>query len=92
MRSKTRLSITIDTETYGQLQAMAQRHGFAGAGEMVGALVRVLLDRLDEAGRCRYDLSYDDWKYIDGMFDEMSQAQGTPYGIAPMRRRKKRID
>lgn len=91
MRSRKRVNISIDPKTYERLQGIKQKHGFSNVCELVVAFVNILLDRMEVADKRKYDLSDDDGKYIDEMFDDLGHVQRTPNGDVPVRHRTKRL-
>lgn len=90
MSGRKRVNISIDPKTYERLQGIRQEHGFSNVCELVVAFVHILLDRMEAAGKRKYDLPEDDGAYIDEMFDELGHVQRTPNGDAPVRRHPKR--
>ncbi|WP_294610906.1 hypothetical protein [uncultured Bacteroides sp.] len=91
MGNRKRVNISIDPQTYEKLQRIKQEYGFSNACELVVAFVHILLDRVEEAGKRKYDLPNDDGRYIDRMFDDLGHIQPTPDGNAPVRHHTKRI-
>lgn len=85
------MNISIDLHTYHQLQNIKRAYGFGSLCELVVALVHILLDRMEEASKRKYDMPYDDGRYIDEMFDDLGHVQRTPDGDAPVRRHAKRL-
>lgn len=77
MRRKKRLSVTVDIVTYERLESLRHKHGFNSLCELVGAMVHVLMDRMEDAEQRKYDLPEDEGRYIDTMFDELSNIQHT---------------
>ncbi len=85
------MNISITAETYERLQRLKRAYGFGNTCELVVAVIRLLLDRVDAAANRRYELPDDDGKYIDEMFDELGHAQRTPDGDAPVRRHSRKL-
>lgn len=91
MSGRKRVNISIDPQTYERLQGIKQGYGFSNVCELVVAFVHILLDRMEAAGKRKYDLPEDDGAYIDEMFDDLGHVQRTPNGDAPVRRHTKRM-
>ena len=85
MSDRKRVNISIDPATYAKLQQLRQAYGFANVCEVVVAIVHILIDRVEQADKRRYDLPEDDGQYIDGMFDELAHHQPEPDGMVPVR-------
>lgn len=47
MNRRRRINVSIDSDTYNRLLQLQERHGFKTSGEIVAALVHILLDRLE---------------------------------------------
>ena len=83
--------MSVDARTYDRLRRVQATYRFRNLCELVGAMARVMLDRLESRERQRYDLPEDDGRYIDGMFDELGRAEREPDGTVPVRRHRKTI-
>lgn len=85
MSNRRRVNISVDPATYAKLNQLKQAYGFSNVCELVVALVHILLDRMEDAERRKYDLPEDDGAYIDEMFDELGHVYRTPDGTVPVR-------
>ena len=83
--------MSIDSDTYDRLRRVQTVYRFRNLCELVTAMARVMLDRLESRERRRYDLPDDDARYIDSMFDELGSAERTPDGAVPVRHHRKTI-
>lgn len=91
MSNRRRVNISVDPQTYDKLQLLKARHGYKNACELVVAFVHILIDRLEEADKRKYDLPDDDGAYIDNMFEDLGHVQRTPDGTVPVRHNKRKI-
>lgn len=91
MSSRKRVNISIDPQTYEKLQSIKQAHGFSSVCELVVSFVNILLDRMEAAGKRKYDLPEEDGQYIDEMFDELGHVERTPNGDVPVRHHNKKL-
>lgn len=91
MSSRKRVNISIDPQTYEKLQSIKQAHGFSNVCELVVSFVNILLDRMEVAGKRKYDLPEEDGQYIDEMFDELGHVERTPNGDVPVRHHHKKL-
>lgn len=83
--------MSVDARTYDRLRRVQATYRFRNLCELVTAMARVMLDRLESRERQRYDLPDDDARYIDSMFDELGRAEREPDGTVPVRRHRKTI-
>lgn len=91
MSNRKRVSISLDPATYNKLQRVRQEHGFKNLCELVVAFAHILLDRMEVAEERKYDLPEDDGRYIDSMFDDLSNTQRVPDGTVPVRHNSKKL-
>lgn len=91
MSNRKRINISVDPLTYEALRRLQEAYGFNSLCELVVSLAHLLLDRVSEGARGRYDIPEDDEAYIAKMFDDFGHSQRTPDGNAPVRRHSKRI-
>lgn len=75
MNKRRRINVSIDSDTYNRLLQLQERRGFKTSGEIVAALVHILLDRLEAPPGREYDLPEDDGEYINRMFEDLGLAQ-----------------
>lgn len=91
MSNRKRVNISVDPQTYAKLQLLKAQYGYKNACELVVAFVHILIDRLEDADKRKYDLPEDDGAYIDGMFDDLGHVQRTPDGTVPVRHNNRKI-
>lgn len=91
MSNRKRVNISLDPATYDKLQRVRQEHGFKNLCELVVAFAHILLDRMEVAGKRKYDLPEDDGRYIDAMFDDLSNVHRVPDGTVPVRHNNKKL-
>lgn len=91
MGNRKRVNMSVDSDTYDRLLHVKAAYRFRNLCELVTAMARVMLDRLETRERRRYDLPDDDARYIDSMFDELGRAEREPDGTVPVRRHRKTI-
>ena len=87
MSNRKRVNISIDSATYDKLQRLVIDYGFKNICELLVSMVHILLDRMQDTSKRKYDLPEDDGKYIDTMFDELGHVERTPNGEVPVTRR-----
>lgn len=92
MRKTRRLCVRVDEETHEKLSRIVEKFGFSSKSELLLSLLHLLLDRMSDADKRRFDLPYDDARYIDEMFDDLGNSMPTPNGEAPKRRNRRNID
>ena len=85
------MNISLDPATYDKLQRVRQEHGFKNLCELVVAFAHILIDRMEVAKDRKYDLPEDDGRYIDLMFDDLSNTQRVPDGTVPVRHNNKKL-
>jgi hypothetical protein len=83
MKSRRRINVSVDPETYEKLQQLTAEYNFKNACELLVSFAHILLDRMEAADKRRYDLPDDDGQYIDAMFDDLGHVQPTPAGEVP---------
>lgn len=91
MSNRKRVNISVDPMTYEKLQLLKEQYGFKNSCEIVVALLNILLDRLEDKGKRKYDIPEDDGDYITGMFDDLGHVERTPDGSVPVRHNRRRI-
>lgn len=92
MNNRKRVNISLDPATYDKLQRVRQEHGFKNLCELVVAFAHILLDRMEAAGKRKYDLPEDDGQYIDSMFDDLAHVHRVPDGTVPVRHNNKKLE
>lgn len=85
MSNRKRVNISVDSYTHERLRQLKEKYGYKSVCQLVVAFAHILIDRLEEVGRRKYDLPEDDGAYIDNMFDELGHVQRTPDGTVPVR-------
>lgn len=91
MSNRKRVNISLDPYTYEKLQQVQREHRFKNLCEMLTALAHILIDRMEVAGKRKYDLPEDDGRYIDLMFDDLSNVHRVPDGTVPVRHNSKKL-
>ena len=91
MSNRKRVNISLDPETYEKLQQVQREHRFKNLCEMLTALAHILIDRMEVVAKRRYDIPEDDGRYIDSMFEDLSNNQRVPDGTVPVRHNSKKI-
>lgn len=91
MSNRKRINISVDPQTYGKLQKLIKSYGFKNCCELMCSFAHILLDRMEVADQCKYDLPEDDGQYIDSMFEDLGHVERTPDGIVPVRRHAKKL-
>lgn len=91
MSNRKRVNISLDPATYDKLQRVRQEHGFKNLCELVVAFAHILIDRMEVAGKRKYDLPEDDGQYIDSMFDDLAHVHRVPDGTVPVRHNNKKL-
>ena len=87
---RKRVNISIDEQTYNDLQKLRKTYGFKNACEVVVAFVHILLDRTRKAEERIYDLPKQDGEYIDGMFEDLENFEHTPNNTNPPKQTRNR--
>lgn len=75
MSDRKRINISVDPETYAQLNRLKDEYGFKNLCELVVAFSHILIDRVKPVDKRSYDLPDDDGQYIDSMFDDLAGAE-----------------
>lgn len=75
---RKRIGISIDAETYKQLDSLMRLYHYKSIGELLVSLAHILADRLSPPDRRRYDLPDEDREYIRDMFEELEEADRRP--------------
>lgn len=89
MKTRRRINVSVDPDTYDGLQKLTKAYKFKNACELLVSFAHILLDRMEKANRRRYDLPDDDGRYIDDMFNDLSNSQREPTGSVPVRHNNK---
>lgn len=85
------MNISIDPNTYERLNRIKNTYGFGNLCELIVSFAHILIDRMEDVEKRRYDLPDDDGAYIDGMFDELGHVERTPDGTVPVRHNSKKL-
>lgn len=91
-KDRRRINLSIDVDTYRELQLAQRAYGFRNTCEIVTSLVRVFVDRQRAKDMQVYDLSESDAEYIDGMFSSLSDVEPQPVGEVPVRHNNKSLN
>ncbi len=89
-KGRRRVNLSLDPASYDRLCRIQREYGFKNPCEMLAAMARILIGRLDPEGGRTPDLPEDDWRYIDGMFAELGDAEKRD-GAVPARRKSRHI-
>lgn len=81
--------MSVDPDTYDGLQKLTKAYKFKNTCELLVSFAHILLDRMEKANRRKYDLPDDDGRYIDNMFNDLSNSQREPTGSVPVRHNNK---
>ena len=91
MSNRRRVNISVDPVTYDKLQQLKSQYGFKSNCELVVAFLHMLFDRLENPCIIKHDISEDEEKYIEKMFEEFGHVESTPDGVVPVRRNSTHI-
>ncbi len=91
-KKRKRINLSIDLETYRELEIVQESYGFRSLCEIVTSLVKVFVDRQRCNDMRRVDIVEDDAKYIDDMFSELSDSESQPVGEVPVRHNNKSLN
>lgn len=69
---RKRIYLSVDDNTYNQLNKFAKTNGFKNECELVMSMVHIYLDRLKNSDDRLYDMPQEDGEYIDNMFVDMA--------------------
>ncbi len=84
------MNLSLDPASYDRLRKIQREYGFGSPCELLTAMAHILVGRLDPEGGRSPDLPEDDWRYIDGMFEELGNAEKRD-GVVPVRRKARHV-
>ena len=85
------MNLSLSPEDYAKLQQATKEYKFKNLCELMVALAHIFIDRMEEAGRRKYDPPEDVGGYIDSMFKDLGNTHRLPDGTVPIRHKCRRL-
>ena len=91
-KNRKRITISLDVETYEELQKMCKQYGVDNCPTLLVAFSHLLIDCMTDADKRRLNMADGDRAYLAAKFDDMGHYIKQPDGTVPIRGHKIDID
>ena len=91
-QKRKRINVSLDIETYEELQRMCRLYGVGSCPTLLVAFAHLLLDCMNDADKRRLNMAEGDRAYLLRMFDAFGHSEVQPDGTVPKKGYEVHID